>query len=139
IVPANLQSRRRTAPAALHPTQPRAQPASTHHFRTLGGATACLCLSLPVSACLCLSLLASKAACAGKRVAAVPPAYRRRAVPAVGHLSRGPCACARRSVRPAASSWIATSTRPRPIVWRGQRPRGVPAVAGAMTRDPVAL
>ena len=84
-----------------------------------------------------LSILAYKAACAGKRVEAVPPAY----------TSQDCSGCGRRvqkslSVR----THVCTScglvldrdeNAARNIQWRGQRLRGVPAMAGATNREPV--
>jgi putative transposase len=86
-----------------------------------------------------LCILACKAACAGKRVEAVPPAY----------TTQEGSGCGKRtqlslSVRTHVCTHCglildrdlnAAST----IVWRGQRLRGLPALAGGMNREPVGL
>jgi putative transposase len=86
-----------------------------------------------------LSILAFKAACAGKQVEAVNPAY----------TSQDCSGCGERI-------WKSLSVRThvctncglildrdenaaKNIQWRGQRLRGVPAIAGAMNREPVGL
>jgi putative transposase len=93
-----------------------------------------------------LSILACKAACAGKRVEVVSPAYTTQDCSNV--LADGTC-CGQR-VRKSLS--VRTPICPkcgyildrdenaaRTILWRGQRLRGVLAVAGAMNREPVGL
>jgi putative transposase len=86
-----------------------------------------------------LSILACKAACAGKRVEAVPPAY----------TSQDCSGCGERidkslSVR----THVCTNcglildrdeNAVRNIQWRGQRLRGVPALAAALNRGLVGL
>ncbi|MGO8948968.1 MAG: RNA-guided endonuclease InsQ/TnpB family protein [Ktedonobacterales bacterium] len=84
-------------------------------------------------------ILACKAECAGKRVEAVPPAY----------TSQDCSSCGARvekslSVRTHVCSICGLildrdENAARNIQWRGQRLRGVPAVAGATNREPVPL
>jgi putative transposase len=86
-----------------------------------------------------LSILAYKAACAGKRVEAVNPAY----------TSQDCSGCGKRiqkslSVRTHVCTHCGLildrdENAARNILWRGQRLRGVPALAGAMNREPAAL
>jgi putative transposase len=86
-----------------------------------------------------LSILAYKAACAGKRVEAVHPAY----------TSQDCSGCGERidkslSVRTHVCTTCGLildrdENAARNIFWRGQRLRGVPALAGAMNREPVGL
>jgi putative transposase len=93
-----------------------------------------------------LSIRAFTAACAGKRVDAVPPADTTQ--DCSGVLPDG-SHCTQRVVK---SLSVRTHVCPscglvldrdenaaRNIVWLGQRLRGVPAVAGAMNREPVGL
>jgi putative transposase len=86
-----------------------------------------------------LSILAFKAACAGKRVEAVSPAY----------TSQDCSGCGERiyktlSVRTHVCTHCGLildrdENAARNIQWRGQRLRGVPALVGAMNREPVGL
>jgi putative transposase len=86
-----------------------------------------------------LSILACKAACAGKRVDAVPPAY----------TTQDCSGCGKRiSKSLSVRTHVCTNcglvldrdlNAARNIQWRGQRLRGVPALAGAMNREPVGL
>jgi putative transposase len=86
-----------------------------------------------------LSILAYKAACAGKRVDAVPPAY----------TSQDCSGCGKRiqkslSVRTHVCTICGLIldrdlNAAKNILWRGQRLRGVPALAGVLNREPVAL
>jgi putative transposase len=86
-----------------------------------------------------LSLLAYKAACAGKRVEAVNPAY----------TSQDCSGCGERIYKSlSVRTHVCTNcglildrdeNAARNIQWRGQRLRGVPALAGAMNREPVGL
>jgi putative transposase len=86
-----------------------------------------------------LIILACKAACAGTRVEAVPPAY----------TSQDCSGCGKRiykglSVRTHVCTHCGLildrdENAAKNIQWRGQRLRGVPAVAGAMNREPAAL
>ena len=86
-----------------------------------------------------LSILACKAAWAGKRVGAVPPASPSQECSGCGERIQKSL-----SVRtPVCTSCGLVMDRgehaARNIPWRGQRLRGVPAVAGAMNREPVGL
>jgi putative transposase len=93
-----------------------------------------------------LTILAFKAACAGKRVEAVPPAYTSQDCSNV--LADGTI-CGERiykalSVRThicPKCGYVADrdENAARNILWRGQRLRGVPALAGAMNREPATL
>jgi putative transposase len=86
-----------------------------------------------------LSILTFKAACAGKRVEAVKPAY----------TSQDCSGCGKRiqkslSVRTHVCTTCGLvldrdENAARNIQWRGQRLRGVLALAGAMNREPVGL
>jgi putative transposase len=93
-----------------------------------------------------LSILAFKAACAGKRVEAVNPAYTSQDCSNV--LADG-AICGERIAKALSvrthicpkCGYVADrdENAARNIQWRGQRLRGVPAVAGAMNREPVGL
>ena len=86
-----------------------------------------------------LSILTFKAACAGKRVEAVHPAY----------TSQDCSGCGARIEKSLSMrTHVCTScglildrdeNAARNILWRGQRLRGVPAMAGALNREPAAL
>jgi putative transposase len=86
-----------------------------------------------------LSILAFKAACAGKRVEAVAPAY----------TSQDCSGCGERIYKTlSVRTHVCTNcglildrdeNAARNIQWRGQRLRGVPALVGAMNREPVGL
>ncbi len=86
-----------------------------------------------------LSILTFKAACAGKRVEAVNPAY----------TSQDCSGCGERihkslSVRTHVCTYCGLvldrdENAARNIQWRGQRLRGVPAIAGALNREPAGL
>jgi putative transposase len=86
-----------------------------------------------------LTILAYKAACAGKQVEAVPPAY----------TTQDCSGCGKRiskslSVRTHVCTHCGLildrdENAARNIQWRGQRLRGVPAMAGTMNREPVEL
>ena len=84
-----------------------------------------------------LSILAFKAAWAGKRVEAVPPAY----------TTQDCSGCGERIYKSlSVRTHVCTNcglildrdlNAAKNILWRGQRLRGVPALAGAMNREPV--
>jgi putative transposase len=86
-----------------------------------------------------LSILAYTAACAGKRVEAVNPAY----------TSQDCSGCGERIFKSlSVRTHVCTNcglildrdlNAAKTIQWRGQRLRGVPALAGAMSREPVGL
>jgi putative transposase len=86
-----------------------------------------------------LTILACKAACAGKRVEAVDPAYTTQDCSGCGE--RVPKALSVRThVCPSCGLILdRDKNAARTIQWRGQRLRGVPAVAGAVNREPVGL
>jgi len=84
-------------------------------------------------------ILVCKAAYAGKRVEAVPPAYTTQDCSGCGKRVRK-----RLSVRTHVCPHCGLildrdENAARNIHWRGQRLRGVPALAGALNREPVAL
>jgi putative transposase len=86
-----------------------------------------------------LSILAFKAACAGKRVEAVNPAYTSQDCSGCGErvyksLSVRTHVCTNCGLILDRDENAAKNTQ-----WRGQRLRGVPALAGAMNREPVGL
>ena len=93
-----------------------------------------------------LSILAYKAACAGQRVEAVNPAYTSQDCSNV--LADGTICGERISKALSVRTHICPKcgyvadrdeNAARNILWRGQRLRGVPALAGAMNREPVGL
>ncbi len=86
-----------------------------------------------------LTILAFKAACAGKHVEAVPPAYTTQDCSGCGEriyksLSVRTHVCTNCGLILDRDANAALN-----IQWRGQRLRGVPALAGAMNREPVGL
>jgi putative transposase len=86
-----------------------------------------------------LSVLACKAACAGKRVEAVPPAYTSQDCSGCGEriyksLSVRTHVCTNCGLILDRDENAALN-----IQWRGQSLRGLPALAGGMNREPVAL
>jgi putative transposase len=93
-----------------------------------------------------LCILAFKAACAGKRVEAVSPAYTSQDCSNV--LADGTI-CGERIAKALSvrthicpkCGYVADrdENAARNILWRGQRLRGVPALAGAMNREPAGL
>jgi putative transposase len=86
-----------------------------------------------------LSILACKAACAGKRVEAVPPAYTTQDCSGCGERIYKSLSV-RTHVCPHCGLILdRDENAAKNIQWRGQRLRGVPALAGAMNREPVAL
>jgi putative transposase len=85
-----------------------------------------------------LSILACNAACAGTRVEAVPPAYTSQDCSGCGERAQRSLSV--RHVCPSCGivlDWDENAARN--ILWRGQRLRGVPAMAGALNREPAAL
>ncbi len=86
-----------------------------------------------------LSILACTAAWAGKRVEAVPPAYTTQECSGCGQRVQKSL-CVRTHVCPSCGLVLdRDENAARNIQWRGQRLRGVPAVAGAMNREPAGL
>jgi putative transposase len=86
-----------------------------------------------------LSLLAYKAACAGKRAEAVSPAFTTQDCSGCG--ARVPKSLSVRThVCPSCGLVLdRDANAARNIQWRGQRLRGVPAMAGALNREPMGL
>jgi putative transposase len=86
-----------------------------------------------------LSILAFTAACAGKRVEAVPPAYTTQECSGCGERVRKSLSV-RTHVCPHCGLVLdRDANAAKNILWRGQRLRGVPALAGAVNREPVGL
>ena len=84
-----------------------------------------------------LSILAFKAACAGKRVEAVNPAYTSQDCSGCGTRIEKSLSV-RTHVCPSCGLVLdRDENAARNIQWRGQRLRGVPAMAGALNREPV--
>ena len=84
-------------------------------------------------------ILACKAAYAGKRVEAVPPAYTSQDCSGCGKRVRKSLSV-RTHVCPTCGLILDRDENAAlNIQWRGQRRRGVPALAGAMNREPVGL
>jgi len=84
-----------------------------------------------------LWILACKAACVGKRVEAVPPAYTTQDCAGCGERI-----CKSLSVRTHLCTHCGLildrdENAAKNMLWRGQRLRGVPALAGALNREPV--
>jgi IS605 OrfB family transposase len=86
-----------------------------------------------------LSLLAYKAACAGKRVEAVNPAYTSQDCSGCGARIEKSLSVRTHVCRNCGLMLDRDENAARNIQWRGQRLRGVPAMAGAMNREPVGL
>jgi putative transposase len=86
-----------------------------------------------------LSILAFKAACAGKRVEAVPPAYTTQDCSGCGERIYKSLSVRTHVCTHCGLILDRDENAARNIQWRGQRLRGVPALAGALNRDPVAL
>ncbi len=86
-----------------------------------------------------LSILAYKAACAGKRVEAVNPAYTSQDCSGCGARIQKSLSV-RTHVCPNCGLILdRDENAARNILWRGQRLRGVPAMAGALNREPAGL
>jgi len=86
-----------------------------------------------------LSILAFKAACAGRRVVAVPPAYTSQACSGCGVIVSKGLSVRWHSCPGCGTSLHRDHNAAKNIQWRGQRLRGVPAVAGALNREPGGL
>ena len=86
-----------------------------------------------------LSILAYKAACAGKRVEAVPPAYTTQECSGCGRRVQKSLSVRTHVCTNCGLVLDRDENAARNIPWRGQRLRGVPALAGAMNREPVGL
>jgi putative transposase len=86
-----------------------------------------------------LSILAYKAACAGKRVEAVNPAYTSQDCSGCGERMQISLSVRTHACTNCGRILDRDENAARNILWRGQRLRGVPALAGAMNREPAAL
>jgi putative transposase len=86
-----------------------------------------------------LSLLACKAACAGKRVEAVPPASTTQDCSGCGERIDTSLSVRTHVCTNCGLILDRDENAAKNIQWRGQRLRGVPALAGAMNREPVGL
>ncbi len=86
-----------------------------------------------------LSILTFKAACAGKRVEAVNPAYTSQDCSGCGERIHKSLSVRTHVCTHCGLVMDRDENAARNIQWRGQRLRGVPALAGAMNREPVGL
>jgi putative transposase len=86
-----------------------------------------------------LTILAFKAACAGKQVEAVAPAYTTQDCSGCGERISKSLSVRTHVCTNCGLILDHDENAARNIQWRGQRLRGVPALAGAMNREPVGL
>src|SRR5262245_16788764 len=86
-----------------------------------------------------LGILSFKAVCAGRRVVAVPPAYTSQACSGCGVTVQKGLSVRWHACPDCGTSLHRDHNAAKNIQWRGQRLRGVPALAGAMNREPVGL
>jgi putative transposase len=86
-----------------------------------------------------LSILAFKAACAGKRVEVVNPAYTSQDCSGCGERVQKSLSVRTHVCTNCGLMLDRDENAARNIQWRGQRLRGVLALAGAMNREPVRL
>ncbi len=86
-----------------------------------------------------LSILAYKAACAGKRVEAVPPAYTSQDCSGCGARIRKGLSVRTHACTNCGLILDRDENAARNILWLGQSLRGVPALAGAVNREPAGL
>jgi putative transposase len=86
-----------------------------------------------------LSILAFKAACAGKRVEAVNPAYTSQDCSGCGERMQKSLSVRTHICAICGLILDRDENAARTILWRGQRLRGLPAIAGGMNREPVGL
>jgi putative transposase len=86
-----------------------------------------------------LTILAYKAACAGKRVEAVNPAYTSQDCSGCGERMQIPLSVRTHACTNCGLILDRDENAARNIQWLGQRLWGVPALAGAMNREPAAL
>jgi putative transposase len=86
-----------------------------------------------------LCILAFTAACAGKRVEAVPPAFTSQDCSGGGERIQISLSVRTHVCTNCGLILDRDENAARNILWRGQRLRGVPAMAGAMNREPVGL
>jgi putative transposase len=86
-----------------------------------------------------LSILSFEAVCAGRSVVAVDPAYTSQACSGCGVLVTKGLSVRWHICPECGTSLHRDENAARNIQWRGQRLRGVPAVAGALNREPAGL
>ena len=86
-----------------------------------------------------LNILRVKAACAGRSVVAVPPAYTSQACSGCGGLVQKGLSARWHECPKCGTSLHRDQNAANNSQWLGQRLRGVPAVAGALNREPAAL
>jgi IS605 OrfB family transposase len=86
-----------------------------------------------------LTILAFKAVCAGKRVEAVNPAYTSQDCSGCGERISKSLSVRTHVCTTCGLILDRDENAAQNILWRGQRLRGVPAVAGAVNREPVGL
>jgi putative transposase len=86
-----------------------------------------------------LSILAFKAACAGKRVEAVNPAYTSQECSGCGERISKSLSVRTHVCTNCGLMLDRDENAAKTIQWRGQRLRGLPALAGGMNREPVGL
>jgi putative transposase len=86
-----------------------------------------------------LSILASTAACAGKRVDAVPPAYTTQDCSGCGKRMQLSLRVRTHVCTRCGQVLDCDENAARNILWLGQSLRGLPALAGALNREPVGL
>jgi IS605 OrfB family transposase len=86
-----------------------------------------------------LSILAYKAACAGKRVEAVPPAYTSQDCSGCGERIQKSLSVRTHVCTNCGLILDRDENAAKNILWLGQSLRGVPALVGAMNREPVGL
>jgi putative transposase len=89
--------------------------------------------------CHFLSILAYKAACAGKRVEAVTPAYTSQDCSRCGERIQKSLSVRTHVCTKCGLMLDRDANAAKNILWLGQSLRGVPAVAGALNREPVGL
>jgi putative transposase len=86
-----------------------------------------------------LAILSFKAASAGREVVAVDPAWTSQACSGCGVIVQKGLSVRWHACPDCGTSLHRDENAARNIQWRGQRLRGVPALAGAMNREPVGL
>jgi putative transposase len=86
-----------------------------------------------------LNILSNKAACAGRSVVAVPPAYTSQTCCGCGVIVSKGLSVRWHECPDCGTSLHRDHNAAKNIQWLGQSLRGVPAVAGASNREPVAL
>jgi putative transposase len=86
-----------------------------------------------------LAILSFKAVCAGREVVAVDPAYTSQACSGCGVLVQKGLSVRWHECPECGTSLHRDENAARNIQWRGQRLRGLPAMAGGMNREPAGL